>query len=259
MHRRSSKLKLWQRIALFLGISTALVAATAGIASAVTEHANVGLKANGNVYVCIGSDGVWHVNKTLSNAGCPAGSAGLNFYGVAPVHADANANTHLTNRDDSGVDGTNWATDDMARSAAFTEQTVVTADKCGPTAAVCYLYTGSVSDVGTFTTKPNAHSPNDGAVTINGTVTGTIIGGSKFEFYANSLAINGGLVDANQAGALHSTSAWFKQFFPAGTLFGDTGNVEPDWSWTYTAPATCEQWKNAVSGNTGNITGTNHC
>lgn len=261
MHRKARTLTLWQRIALFLGIPAALLAATAGIAHAITTNpnANVGLTNDGVVYECVNlTTNVKTANPGLANSKCPTGTKGLNFYGRAPLHASAVATSHLTNRQDSGMDRTIWAIDDIVRTGTFTEQTVVTADKCGATAVVCYLYTGQVSDVGTFTTKDGATTPGDGdaaSATIQGIVDGTIVGGAKFQFYANSLGINGGLVDANQSGATHSTSDWYKQYFVPGTLFGDTANNLPDWSWTYLAPRFGDKWVNASTGSYGNIVG----
>ena len=47
---------------------------------------------------------------------------------------------------------------------------------------------------------------------------------------------------------------WYEQMFPAGTSFSGPANLI-DWSWTYNAPATCEQWTDALSNGGGQDSG----
>jgi hypothetical protein len=85
MHRKVSKLNLWQRIAVVLGLGAIIGFGTAGIVSAATgDVPAVGLKGTGNVYECVNTTThVKYANTKLSNASCPAGTKGLNFYGRA--------------------------------------------------------------------------------------------------------------------------------------------------------------------------------
>jgi hypothetical protein len=165
------------------------------------------------------------------------------------------AATNLTNRPDSGLHG-NWALDNLTRTVALTRQHAAEASKCGGGATTCWFYTASLVDNGSFTTIDGAKSPQAGA-TINGTVTGTVSGGTKIEFYASSGEPNPDGVPVNVDGAGHPTSTWVNAFFPDGTVV-TTSNLL-NWSWTYSAPATCEKWVNAFDGNSGDIRGVNAC
>lgn len=165
------------------------------------------------------------------------------------------AMSSLTNRPDSGGHG-DWATDTLTRNVSITRASAVDADKCGAAATVCWLYTGSIADNGTFTTITGAMSPNAGDL-IAGTVNGTVTGAAKIQFYASSDAPNPALVDATVDGSAHPTGEWAKMFFPAGTVV--TVADMRDWGWTYDAATICNKWVNAKAGNTGDITGVNAC
>jgi len=166
---------------------------------------------------------------------------------------------------DSDNGGT-WAVDTISRTASITLKGAASVGHCGSGAISCYLYEGSISDTGSFTTASSAdvttdgESPNAGTA-INGTVTGTLIGGSAIQFYASSDAPSADSVPAMVSGAVsgeQTTTGWVEQFFAAGTSFG-SGPTLLNWDWTYSAPNTCEQWVDALSGETGDIAGVNAC
>jgi hypothetical protein len=181
----------------------------------------------------------------------PQGPAGTNAI------VSVTANTVLNNRPDSGLNG-DWAKDQLTRTVSITKQAAVEASKCGAAATTCWFYTGSLIDNGTFTTIADAKSPEKGT-TISGTLTGSVSGGTKLEFYASSQTPNASLVQASVDGGAYPTSTWAKQFFAPGTVVTDAKLL--DWSWTYTAttPNTCEKWVNALAGNSGDIKGVNAC
>ncbi|MDX6295084.1 MAG: hypothetical protein QOH50_4159 [Kribbellaceae bacterium] len=189
----------------------------------------------------------------------PAGPAGPAGKDGKDAIVSVTALTSLTNRPDSGNNG-DWAKDTLTRTVAITKQSAVPASNCGPTATTCWFYTGSLIDSGTFTTIDSAKSPGSKpAAAINGSVQGSVSGGTKLEFYASSETPNPSLVQGTVDGGAYPTSTWAKQFFPANVTVTDAKLL--DWSWTYTAtaPKTCEKWVNALAGNTGDITGVNAC
>lgn len=179
----------------------------------------------------------------------PAGPAGAS--GIVSVTAV----TNLTNRADSGDHG-DWAVDTLTRSSTVTRQHAAPASKCSATAVKCWFYTGSIADTGSFTTDPGAASPEAG-VTISGTVMGSINGEDQFEFYATSDSPDPSLVPTSSDGNTLSTSNWMGLFFADSVTVNTTNEL--GWSWTYTAPNTCETWVDAASGETGDITGVNAC
>lgn len=190
----------------------------------------------------------------------PQGPAG-------PSDLSVTATTAVNNRDDSGNHG-NWATDAFTRVVTVTRHEAAAVSNCGGGATICYYYTASLADNGSFVTQTGAHSPNAGAL-ISGTVQGTMTGGSKIEFYAGSTdgswdgspsAVG---VPATVSGDTPHTSDWVKAFFSGSTTFSSSQLL--NWSWTYNAPNTCEQWVDAYNNTdgtgtgAGDITGTNAC
>lgn len=161
-----------------------------------------------------------------------------------------------------------WALDSFNRSVTVQRHSAVDAAKCGPTAKECWFYTGTLADNGTFTTVSGKPSPN-AQTPINGVLNGSMIGGSGVEFYASSPLPDASLVPATQvgkaaSGALSGTSTWVEQLFPAGTVFG--APKLPSYSWTYTAPNTCEAWVDSINPGDdghgaadGDIRGINAC
>ncbi len=192
-----------------------------------------------------------------------ASVAGLALPGTASAATTVSASTKFTAHPDSGNHG-NWANDDFTRTATVT---LVGADStlsdCGSTATTCFKYTGTIGDVGTFLVISGAKSPQAG-VTITGTPSGSLMGGSDVTFFASSDAPSAAGVPANVTGAGVSTTDWVEQFFPSGTTFG-AGPTLSNWGWAYSSPATCENWLDAISNSSGSlpadgdITGVNHC
>lgn len=165
----------------------------------------------------------------LAAAGIMAGT-GTAQAATTPV----TASTHLTGRPDSGGNG-NWATDAMTRTLAITS--------LGGGS-----YTATVTDSGgTFTTIMGAYVPNQGANPggrfASRRHSGTFTGTASFSFTA-SKAPSASLVPASESGAPaagsdQTTSLWYEQAFPAGTVFGGTG-ILGSWSWSYTAVDACD-------------------
>lgn len=177
----------------------------------------------------------------------------------------ATATSSVLDHPDSG-NGGNWAVDSITRTASVTLKGVTSVSNCGSGATTCYLYEGTIADTGSFTTASSgdvttdSKSPNAGT-TINGTETGSLTGGSAVEFYASSNAPTASTVPAVVSGVVsgeRTTTNWVEQFFPAGTTFG-TGPSLLNWDWTYSTANTCETWVDALSGETGDITGVNAC
>jgi Collagen triple helix repeat (20 copies) len=192
----------------------------------------------------------------------PAGPSGTSYEPVT-----ASAQTDITLDQDSGNHG-NWATDTLTRQMTVTRHGSAPAADCGGTATNgitdCYFYTALMTDNGSFTTDSGAKSPNAG-VSITGQLTGSITGGSSYEFYASSGSPDGTLVPAtfNASPDGTNSSDWPERFFPSTVVFG--GMNEINWSYTYDAPATCETWTDAFnngggsSSPAGDITGVNAC
>lgn len=183
------------------------------------------------------------------------GGAGSNGSNGKDAILSVTAASALVDRPDSGLHG-DWAKDQMTRTVAITRQSAATASKCGSGATKCWFYTGSIVDNGSFATITGAKSPEAGA-DISGTVAGTVAGASQIEFYASSDAPDPSKVDVTVTGAAHPTGEWVKMFFPKDTVVTDTDLL--DWSWSYSAPGTCETWTNAKAGNKGDVTGVNAC
>lgn len=173
---------------------------------------------------------------------------------AAAPSATTTGATNVTNRDDSGDNG-DWAKDAFTRTLSVTRHAQAPVANCGATSGNCWFYTATISDNGTFKTDDSAASPRAG-VTINGTVVGTFSGGEAVEFYASTdTAVQPA---SSISGDSPSTTDWVKQDFAAGTHFSSV-TTKDGWSWTYVAPNTCEQWVDAQTGETGDITGVNAC
>jgi len=211
-------------------------------------------------YKCPSGDAMW--KWAITGPRGPAGTGG----GSA---TSATGTTAVTNYVDDGNNG-DWAIDTFTRTMTVTEHSAVAVSNCGGTATngitSCYYYTATMVDTGSFQTDEGADSPNAG-VAIQGIVTGTLTGGSDFEFYATSASPSAGNVPATDNVAKDdypSTTDWPEVFFPKGTSFSATIN-ELDWSFTYSAPNTCEKWVDAYNNGggdevaDGDITGINHC
>ncbi|HVT68948.1 MAG TPA: hypothetical protein VHF26_14450 [Trebonia sp.] len=206
-----------------------------------------------------------------------AGDAGGRSSGwSAPVLAftqatvTATATTSIYDDTDTTQHGP-WAVDTLTRNMVITRHGQVAASNCGGTATngitSCWFYTAQMTDNGTFKTIAGADSPQAGTP-IAGTLAGTLIGGSAYEFYATSGTPDASLVpttfDADANGGTNSTD-WPERFFPGNgaTSFGDMNEI--NWTYTYNAPSTCETWTDAYNNSSGalpadgDITGVNHC
>jgi hypothetical protein len=184
--------------------------------------------------------------------------------GPASAATTVTASTHLTSRADSGGNG-DWATDSMTRTLTITHVSGTS-------------YTATVTDSGgSFTTTDGAFTPNQGGadlgLRIAELLTGSFTGKASYSFTA-SASPQASLVPASESGTPASgpktTSLWFEQAFPAGTVFGGTGITT--WGWNYTGTAvtfgggvgftTCTQkWADLSTNDggqdasAGNITG----
>jgi hypothetical protein len=196
----------------------------------------------------------------------PQGPAGKSYQ---PVTVTATFN--LTGRPDSGGNG-NWATDDITRTVTITRHGQVASTDCGSSATICWFYTESVSDTGTFTTDAGAFTPNQGGSNaghmISGVLTGNMTGGGDQEFYADQAAPTVPTVLSYTGTAPTDTTDWYKLFFPASANYGLTAASQApwaSWAWAYSTPATCETWVDGETDNSGqsatagNIAGTNTC
>lgn len=179
-------------------------------------------------------------------ASAPAGAATTGF----------TATQSVTNRDDSGANGGNWATDQFTRKTHFVGRGIVLNSNCpGITIGSCHKFTGTLTDRGTFTTNPGNLVPGSGSLNGNpapviGTaVTGPMRGHIAVTFYANvALAkASAGNAPPSVSGDSPSTGQWVTQFFPAGTEIWDSSGNEGvvgsslgslytggNGSWTYT-------------------------
>jgi hypothetical protein len=253
----------------------ALAAALGGIAAAgaatssPTFYACVNLHAK--PYTVVPWRGIWYLKETQHS--CPAGSFAISWNQAGPqgpagpATLSVTATTAVSNRDDSGGHG-NWALDTFTRVVTVTRHSAVDVSHCGQGAVICYYYTASLADNGTFATVAGALSPNAGTA-ISGSVQGSMTGGSKIEFYAGSAdgswdgAPSATAVPATVTGDTPATTTWVEQFFPSSTVF--TSPQLLNWSWTYSAPNTCEQWVDAYNNGDGaqpadgDITGVNAC
>ena len=157
------------------------------------------------------------------------------------------ATTTLTNRPDSGING-DWALDSISRTATIIRHGTVSANNCGGISP-CYLWSGKITDKGTFATTPGQDSPGAGLQNGNGplvmgaTVTGPMHGNYNYSFYS-TVKTPDGTVPSTVDGNNDPTGQWPALFFAGGTsvlydFSGNTGNAAnygTTGSWTYTAP-----------------------
>lgn len=255
-----------------LGAITVPVLAATGTASGpaaaspATTYGCIVTEANGHryledTYTALGN----YLAFLNANGGkCPSGGfedtlaappATVSASQVTPV--TATAQTDITKDQDSGAHG-NWAVDTLVRQMTVTRHGSAAVSNCGGTAVngitSCYYYTAAMTDTGSFTTIPGASSPNAG-VPVSGTVTGSVSGGSAYEFYASGAVPNASLVPATLDASTGGTNSpvWPERFFPAGTSFGGVNEI--NWSYTYTAPTTCETWTDAFNNGGGTSSG----
>jgi hypothetical protein len=278
-------------------IAVGAIAASAGTAYAVTSIVAGPTQPAGTVYACVASGGKlaylesgsvpqacpkgdsrwkWDVTgpkgatgtKGATGAAGPAGPAGPQGPAGTYTPVEASAITSITNYPDVGNHGI-WAADTITRDAMVIKHGAVSVSHCGGNSTngitSCYYYTASIADSGTFQTNIGGNSPNAG-VKINAVVSGSLNGGSDFEFYATSpdpSASNVPGTDNFPTSGLPPTQDWPEVFFPDGTGFGQVNEI--NWSNTYNAPGTCETWIDAYNNGSGtadgagDITGVNAC
>jgi hypothetical protein len=182
----------------------------------------------------------------------------------------------VTNRDDSGANGGNWALDAFTATLHLTAHGIVLNSNCpGIVIGACHKITGTITDHGTFTTQvgnavPGTGSLNGGGVpNIGAMVTGPLTGTLSYLFYTDHALSTASVSNApsSVSGDSPSTGQWPEQFFPAGTNFwdgsGNTGGAEylgsGPFNFTYTAalgsdsqcPNVSGRWVDSSTGNDG--------
>jgi hypothetical protein len=171
----------------------------------------------------------------------------------------------VTDHNDIGYNSSSpWAEDAYSMTINMIRHDQVDVSNCPAGSVNCWFVTGSISDTGTFATNSGATSPGAKDVTISGIVDGTFSGGSSFQFYAGStsstLTLSPSTLSSVKGGPAASDPSWYASFLPAGTLLSTIDLI--NYSWTYTAPATCETWVyayNVPQASSGDITGVNQC
>ena len=170
------------------------------------------------------------------------------------------ATTAVINWPDGGSNY--WALDNYIRTLTLTRNAAAPSEECGGTPS-CWFYTGTLADNGTFTTVNGHASPNgSSSAHITGELTGSMIGGASFEFYASSGSPEANLVPATQEyqPGGPTTSGWAKQAFPAGTVF--THMSLTAYRWVYSLGCAAQTWSDGINpgddgqgAGDGNITG----
>jgi hypothetical protein len=134
---------------------------------------------------------------------------------------------------------------------------------------VCFFFTFTLRDTGSFTTVDGKASPNGSSSdTVHGTNTGTMNGVANGELYASSANISAANVATAVTGSQHSatlnTTDWAEQAFPAGTTFAGVNLTAYDFQYVLTS--TCEAWNDQITPGDdgqgaadGNITGVSQC
>ena len=153
----------------------------------------------------------------------------------------------------------------MVRTLTLTRDYQVPSAECGGT-PVCWFYSGTLADAGTFVAVDGHRSPNTSFdTTISGAVHGTVTGQVTFEFYASSGEPLASRVPATKDGTVGaSTSGFAKLAFPAGTSFvNSSGSGTLTWyHWVYSAGCPEQTWDDHINPgddglgpDDGNITG----
>jgi hypothetical protein len=198
----------------------------------------------------------------------PAGPAGATGATGAQGPAGESAMQTLTasTQVTQWVENGGWATDAYTRNLSLTRQYQVPSTACKGT-PVCWFYAGTISDDGTFVAVDGHASPNTSfSTTISGAVTGTMVGGGSFEFYASTGDIDASRVPTTQVGKTGgvTTANWGRLAFPTGTTFINSSGTSPltAYKWIYSAGCPAQTWTDQINpgddgkGPTdGNITG----
>jgi hypothetical protein len=173
----------------------------------------------------------WGQSLSASDTACPAGSPLINV------------NQKIFNDIDSAVGGTYWAYDDIVRH--------ITVVSLGGNS-----YCASVQYQGSFTTV-SGPSPNGTGIVADGII-GTFQGGYTAHFTGafNPVTKTKGSIGAVDYACVASTGQcpasfdWTTLFFTGGA----GGFDQVWWGWVYHA-GNNGTWINALSGNSGDITG----
>jgi hypothetical protein len=185
-----------------------------------------------------------------------------------PPPVSVRAVTNLIGRPDSGGNG-NWAADSLLRDMTITR----TGGAPGH-----WTFTATLTDYGSFQAIAGAFTPNQGAPytgdLIQGSPSGAVDGSAVFSFTASQLpsaAFNAGVPvfeDGAPSRPDQTTSLWFEQAFPPGTVFGGPGIGV--WGWHYATPAclsytltrfglvpviTYQQWADTSADGAGQLPG----
>jgi hypothetical protein len=221
--------------------------------------------------------------RTFAALAIPAAAAAISLGAVSAASAGASTTTtgftatqSVTNRDDSGANGGNWALDAFTATTVLHGNGIVANTNCpGIVIGACHKITGTITDHGTFTTQignavPGTGSLNSGSVpNIGAAVTGPLTGTLSYSFYTDHALSTARVSNApsSVSGGSPSTGQWPEQFFPAGTNFwdgsGNTGGAEylgsGPFNFTYTAalgsdsqcPNVSGRWVDSSTGNDG--------
>lgn len=156
---------------------------------------------------------------------------------------------------DSAASGGFWAVDTIDRTVTLTRQTQVSVSNCPGDPDECWFYTGFVVDNGSFVTVGDT-SPQAGEP-MPEDLTGTMHGGTHFEFYASDPSPDTTLVESEFTGGDGTAGNPFATAEVPAMFFDDDGDVgavdQVNWNWTYQSDG-CGSWLNAENGNEGDIT-----
>ena len=168
--------------------------------------------------------------------------------------------TQVVQRGDRSGAVSPWAYDAFTRKAWVTFRGSAPLIYCGTSVGLCYAYTASFYDHGTFMTVAGSQSPNQGAhsgVLISRQVQGSFHGYGMFMTFFATTRPQAGLVPSTVSGDVHSNYRWPELFFPPSTTFA--GVYESDYGSYYVAPQ--QRWVNTSFDGygqlavDGNITG----
>lgn len=244
-----------------------LAAASLGVVAAVTLGGVAAFAGNGDptyhsntgqFAACISRDGKSRlyngsIYRSAAHPTCPAGYARFvwDASGTGPAGQDgqdgqdATLTITATTAVSNWPETSGWAVDTFTRTLSVTREHAAESAKCGGTPQ-CWFYTAQITDNGSFVTAIGHPSPNSSQhATITHTVSGTINGTARMEFYASSPtpAVDNVPTSATAAPKPASTSEWYKLAFAPDTSFA--GGRLPAYTWDYTTEH--EHWHDAIN------------
>jgi hypothetical protein len=124
----------------------------------------------------------------------------------------------------------------------------------------------SLSDSGTFTTRPGAGTPNQACAGCAGEKISRAVKGSLNGTYSVTFDASSGTPDGTLVKSAHNdhgvkavppftTTTWGEQFFPAGTSFGNVTGGAYSWEYTVLLSFPRQQWTDSSANNDGNAPG----